>query len=267
MSDRMAELGEIMRSSTEFSVYKRISLFDYTRSICDKNRDDLMQILTEIDSTLNITLEDTYYPVIHEITRRFLNHIGTEFLFIEFMSRENKRLASRGMGIPGYAERVTETFASNENTLFVKHLRNHAVHFSTLDIKIVSTITPKQESFRSRATLDTDELLKGNQWNAFSKRYIARNNPSIDLQTCMQEYSQTQYEFYSWFRDSFSRQFERELRYCEDVINEWNQIVLDVRTKLDKMTFEERMSLREVRVMQPEGDSEPGYSISIVKSD
>lgn len=267
MSDRIVELSEIMRSSTEFAIRKRIALFDYTRSICDKNRDDLLEILTEIDTILNVDLEDAYYSVIHEITRRFLNAIGTEFLFIEFMSRENNRLETLGMAIPGYNERVTKTFAKNETTRFVKQLRNHAIHFSTLDIKIVSTITPEQDSFKSRATLDADELLKDSQWNQNSRRYISRNGFSIDLRSCMQDYYQTQYEFYSWFRETFSRQFQRELKYCEEVISEWNQIMHDLRTKLDRMTFQEKMALPQLKVLQPEGKGELGYSIDIVKSD
>jgi len=92
MPERMTELSEIMRTSPEFAIHKKMRLFDYIRSICDKNRDELFNILNEIDQIINLTLEDAYYPVILEITRRFLNLINTEFLFIEFMSRENKRL-------------------------------------------------------------------------------------------------------------------------------------------------------------------------------
>lgn len=266
MPNRINELLSIMESAPEFKLYKKLSHFDYTRSLCDKNKDDLMQILEEIDSIININLEGAYYSVIHEITRRFINHIGTEFLFIEFMSRENKRLSKLGMGIHDYSEHVTKTFAVNENTNFVKQLRNHAIHFSMLDIKIISSISPRQGNCRSKATLNINDLLKDTNWNTFSKKYIKKHSPTMDLQICMQEYSHTQNDFYKWYRESYSTQFARELKYCDDINNEWNKIIGDLQKKLEKMTFEEKMSLPKIEINQP-ADDDKEYSIKIEKLD
>jgi len=84
----------------------------------------------------------------------------------------------------------------------------------------------------------------------------------------MEEYSQTQFKFYAWFREQYEKKFDSELTYCESIIHEWNSIVTDLRKRLDAMTFEERSRLPELRIVQPQdtGDQN-GYSISIEKSD
>jgi len=226
---RLSAIQKLMENSTEFKKYNRMQLLLHTWGICCTNRDDLYDILTNAEVTINMELGDDYPIAISEITRRLINHIGTVFLLVEYMRRENEHLKKENRAIPEYSEKVKMTFEQNGNIQFVHKLRNYVIHNAMLNLKLVTKITPNSEFDETRTMLETEELLHKGEWNRISREYIMQNAPQIDLFNCIKEYSDSQEKFFIWFLNEYKKQYETEFSYCENLLSEWNSIVLEIR--------------------------------------
>jgi len=249
---------KIMEASHEYEIFKRLRNLDFTWNICSDNRNELFDIIDKLEQTVNMLLYDIYNGVISLMTRRLINHVGTVSLLVDHMRNENNFLKKKGIDI-GYDEKVNEYFFCNPNTQFVHGLRNYIIHNRIIKPEIESYVVSEELNV-SILTLKTGELLKSDKWNKYAKEYINKNYPKINLRTCLINYFDQQNTFYNWFKSEYRNIFVKEITYCENIINEWNNMIDEKRKEIDGMSFDKLMSLPRLVCT-----SENGFSITRIE--
>lgn len=253
------EKVKIMESSEEYKIFKRFSNLDFLWNLCNSNKDELFEVIENLEQTLNMMLFQIYDEVTNLLTRRLINHVGTISLLVDHTRNENKYLEKNGINI-GYKDKVNECFICNPNTQFVHGLRNYVIHNKIIKPEIISYVIDNELNI-SILTLSTEKLLESGTWKSYARKYIIENNPKINLKTCLIEYYNQQKIFFNWFKLEFRKIFEKEILYCEKIINERNTFFDRKRKEFEEMPFDKLISLPQIVC-----DSENGFTITRVEN-
>lgn len=256
--NELSEKLENMKKSQEYSVFKRLERLNFTWYLCKSNEKELFDLISLMEESTNIELEalQLYDGAIALLTRRLINHISTISLLFDHMRNENNFLKKNNNGIIDFQNKIDEYFSCNPNIQFVKGLRNYVIHSKMIKLETESHII-NDELRSSILTLRTDILLESDHWTSYAKKYILQNEPKIDIKSCLTDYSNFQEQFFLWFITEYRKKYEKELTYCENVINDWNTFINNKKEEIKKMSFDEWLSLPQLTC-----DSEYGITIT-----
>jgi len=256
--NELSEKLENMKKSQEYSVFKRLEMLNFTWYLCKSNEKELFELISLMEKSTNIELAalQLYDGAIALLTRRLINHVSTIYLLVDHMRNENNFLKKNNNGIIDFQNKIDEYFSCNPNIQFVKELRNHVIHNKMIKLETESHIINNELS-NSILILETDILLESKHWNSYAKKYILQNKPKINIKSCLEDYSNIQKQFYLWFLTEYRKKFEKEITYCENVFNDWNNFMDNKRKEFEKMSIDEIFSLPQLIC-----DSEYGITIT-----
>ena len=256
--NELSEKFENMKKSQEYKIFKRLEMLNFTWHLCKVNEKELFDLINLLEKSINIELAalQLYDDAIALLTRRLINHVSTVFLLVDHMRNENKFLIKNNNGIIDYQNKVNEHFTCNPNIQFVQGLRNYVIHSKMIKLETESYII-NDELSNSILILETDILLESDHWNKYAKKYILQNKPKIDIKSCLMDYSNLQEQFFLWFLTEYKKKYEKEITYCENVFNNWNNFMDNKRKEFEKMSFNELLSLPQLIC-----DSENGFTIT-----
>jgi hypothetical protein len=116
---------------------------------------------------------------------------------------DQSRAMSTKIELPGYAERVSSTFANNPRHRFIQELRNDLIHV-TLHQPGWHLTTERDRTRTTKFMLYPHQLRRSDEWHQLAREYLLQHPKGVDLGTLIQEYRLEVAEFQEWLRNAVS---------------------------------------------------------------
>ncbi|MCD6673763.1 MAG: hypothetical protein LT106_13015 [Burkholderiaceae bacterium] len=110
---------------------------------------------------------------------------------------DQSRALSKKVDVPGYNDRIRETFSLNPQHRFIQELRVDLIHV-TLHRPGWKLTFGAEEERTSKFMLWPKQLNRANEYNAQARQYLRDHSDGIDLGRLIADYTRQIQEFHSW---------------------------------------------------------------------
>jgi hypothetical protein len=113
-----------------------------------------------------------------------------------------------------YKQEIKSRFENDPLCQFVKKLRNYTLHWEIPYIGSMVSVIPG-ERMEHTLSLNRDQLLRWDGWNAPAKTFLENSNKEIDLYRVLFEYETKIRDFYDWYYARLREVHEKDILYVD----------------------------------------------------
>jgi len=190
-----------------FQIIQKIKLFSLSFEIFRANYGELRKLLVfhsqeqhalELWKLRNRHLLEAFQK---EVARLLHNFVASALSLVDHTRVHYRDLYEADGRFPEYKAEVKKRFQTNPLASFVRGLRQFCLHYKIPSIQSEMRYSREPPILESRLQLIRGNLEEFSAWTSPAKRFLARQEDSIDLLNVMDDYYSLVASFYRWFSD------------------------------------------------------------------
>lgn len=203
----------------EYELMLRIKTFQDSLKIFTGNYNELRKLLlfhADMPKALplwDVVNRDKLHAFQREVTRLLHNFVASAMSLIDHSRVLYRELYEPKGRFPEYKEELERRFTKNPLASFVVCLRQYFQHYKAPIVFSEMRWSRESPTFDSKLKLNKVELEGFSSWKSPAKKFLAKQEDSIDLLNLVEEYYALVMDFYKWFggrqEEIHSEEFER----------------------------------------------------------
>lgn len=215
----MFDLRNELVAMPEYKLMLRIETFRLSLAILKGNYDELRKLLlfhADMPKALplwDVENRDKLHAFQTEVTRLLHNFVASAMSLIDHSRVLYRELYEPKGRFPEYKEELERRLTRNPLASFVICLRQYFQHYKAPIVFSKMRWSRESPMFDSKLKLNKVELEGFSSWKSPARKFLAKQEDSIDLLNLVEEYYALVMEFYKWFggrqEEIHSEEFER----------------------------------------------------------
>ncbi|MDT3738024.1 MAG: hypothetical protein RO257_00845 [Candidatus Kapabacteria bacterium] len=220
----MFGINDEARKSVELIRLARFNELMLSFDIFNRNHKELITLIQFHNNSHNIELmissrEKYKVDEIHrEIIKCLHNYLAAAFTLVDHSRRIHRNIIKDGKIIPNYEKEIEDRFTKNKLHIFLKDLRNYFQHCGIIPTDSNTDLIKAKTSI-----LISIKNISDFEWKKLAKEFI-KDNPTIDLEVCIENYYIQVVDFYKWYEIQFNKEHTSELQKLDE-LNKQTKII------------------------------------------
>lgn len=201
----IVDLHNELVNMPEYNLMLRIRTFRGSLKVFAVNYGELKKLLSfHADMPKALPLwdaanQDKLYALQEEVTRLLHNFVASAMSLIDHSRVLYRELYEQKGQFLEYSEEVKKRFTNNSLASFVVCLRQYFQHYKLPSVFSQMRVSRESPVFESRLKLSKVDLEEFSGWKSPAKKFLAKQEDSIDLLSVVNDYYALVVDFYQWF--------------------------------------------------------------------
>lgn len=215
--EEFRQLIEQIETSPGEIILNEISLIQYSLRLVARNRDELVRVLSALESPKAIPLiwdvkkRNELQAGMEEVARTLHNFLSSAFSLVDHARNHTRRLYQGTEFAKEIQAEIDSRFIKDPDHNIADDLRNYVLHVRFPPVTANLHVEGQNSEPESTFQLSVAEMLKWDGWNATSRKALSGMGEGLVLLPFVNRYFEKIESFYKWLWNRQSELHEKEI--------------------------------------------------------